>query len=317
MTDLELEHLLNSAHDAMHNHALGVSESLFRTVLSTLDASPNVSTRNTLFIRAYSGLSFCLTRSSQFVEAEKIAEKSVTLVCDSTPYYAAADAYYFFALAKYYLSDFAVALPILQKSYALAETHHDAKLLGRAANTIANIFFNLGDYLKATEYYQISLAQMRLIGNQSGIAMALNNIGVVFRTTHNLSSALEVQEESLNIRRHINEVSGIAMSLNNIANIYSDLSDYKAALVVANESLIIHQTLNDPYGTALSLNIVARCHASLGDVQTAHDHHWQSLLLRLKIKDRFGEILTYLDLGELYAKNPSLPRRFPPELSTN
>jgi hypothetical protein len=55
----------------------------------------------------------------------------------------------------------------------------------------------------------------------------------------------------------------------------------------------------------------------LNDFQLAFESHWQSLLLHLKIKDRVGEVLTYLSLGKLYAKNPLLPKRFPPEPSTD
>lgn len=310
-----IEHSLHSAHEAIRRNELDISESLFKSVLSTLSTLPDSSTKNTLFIQACSGLSFCLSRACRFEEAESTAARAVSLLNETTPYDRAADAYYFLALAKYYLSCFSDALPLLQKSHALAETHHDAKRLGRAANTTANIFFNLGDFTQAIEYYQISLTQMRSINNQSGIAMALNNIGVVFRANKDLKSALEVHEESLSIRRQINETSGIAMSLNNIANIYFDMCDFSKALTFAQESLSLHQQLNDAYGSALSLNIAARCHRYIGNLQIAFDYHWQSLLIRLKIKDRFGEILSYLDLGELYLENSSLPRRFPPDLS--
>jgi hypothetical protein len=65
------------------------------------------------------------------------------------------------------------------------------------------------------------------------------------------------------------------------------------------------------------MNIIGSCYQGLNDIQSAFEAHWQSLLLRLKIKDRVGEVLTYLSLGELYAKYPSLPKRFPPEPSTD
>lgn len=317
MPELEIEKALISAREAMHNNALDISESHFRAALSALDTLPDSSTKSNLLIQAYSELSFCLTRQSRFAEAEQVSALAIELLNDSTPYQYAADAYYFFALAKYYLSEFSDALPLLRKSYALAETNGDAKLLGRAANTIANIFLNLGDYTKATEYYQISLAQMRLANNQSGIAMVLNNIGAVFRNTNDLKSALEVHEEALSIRQRIDELSGIAMSLNNIANIYLDMSDFEKALNIAKESLSFHQTLNDLYGTALSLNIIGTCYKHLNDFHAAFDYHWQSLMIRLKIKDRIGEILTYLSLGDLYAEYPLLPPRFPPVPSTD
>ncbi len=315
MNELDLEHLLDSAHEALHNNALDSSESQFRAVLSTLITIPDSPTKTNLLIRAHNGLSFCLCRQSRFLESEEVGAKAVALLSDETPYTLAANAYYFFGLAKYYLSKFDEALPLIQQSYTISEQHQDAKLTGRAANTIANIFFNFGDYKTATEYYQISLAQMRHAENDSGIAMALNNIGVVFRTIGDLKSALEVHEESLTIRRRINEVSGVAMSLNNIANIYLDLHDYEKALEFAKESLMLHEKLNDSYGLALSINIVGSCYQGLNDFQSAFESHWESLLLRLKIKDRVGEVLTCLSLGELYAKYPSLPKRFPPEPS--
>jgi tetratricopeptide (TPR) repeat protein len=312
-----LEHTIDLAFEKMSLNALGDSEALFREALLNLSSLPDSPAKTNLLIRAHSGLSFCLCRQSRFLESEEVGAKALALLSNETPYALAANAYYFFGLAKYYLCKFDEALPLIQQSYTISEQHKDAKLTGRAANTIANIFFNFGDYKTATEYYQISLAQMRQVQNDSGIAMALNNIGVVFRTIGDLTSALEVHEESLSIRRRINEVSGIAMSLNNIANIHLDLHDYPTALAVVKESLALHETLSDTYGTALSLNIVGSCYQGLNDIQSAFEAHWQSLLLRLKIKDRVGEVLTYLSLGELYAKYPSLPKRFPHEPSTD
>ncbi len=315
MNELDLAQSLDFAFEKMSLNALDESNALFREVLSNLVALHDTSTKTTLLIRANYGLSSCLCRLSQFSEAEAFGSRAVSLISGETPYAIAASAYYFFGLAKYYLCKFDEALPLIQQSYNLSEQYHDATLTGRAANTIANIFFNFGDYKMATEYYQKSLAQVRRAGNESGIAMTLNNIGVVFRTIGDLTSALEVHEESLSIRRRINEISGVAMSLNNIANIYLDLHDYQKALMFAKESLAIHETLKDSYGTALSLNIIGSCYKGLNDFQSAFELHWQSLLLRLKIKDRVGEVLTYLSLGELYAKQPSLPKYFPPEVS--
>ncbi len=315
MTTFEIEHLLDLAFEKLSLNALGDSEALFREAVSNISSLPDSPTKTNLLIRAHSGLSFGLCRQSQFLESEEVGAKAVALLSDETPYTLAANAYYFFGLAKYYLCKFDEALPLVQQSYTISEQHQDAKLTGRAANTIANIFFNFGDYKTATEYYQMSLAHMRQVQNDSGIAMALNNIGVVFRTIGDLKSALEVHEESLTIRRRINETSGIAMSLNNIANIHLDLHDYPTALAVVKESLALHDTLNDSYGAALSLNIIGSCYQGLNDFHSAFESHWQSLLIRLKIKDRVGEVLTYLSLGELYAKYPSLPKRFPPEPS--
>ncbi len=315
MTAFEIEHVLDLAFEKMRLNSLDESESLFREALSMLPALPDTSSKVNLLIRATHGLSFCLCRQSQFSEAETVGASAFSHVSDETPYDLAAHAAYFFGLAKYYLCKFDEALPLIQQSYTISEQHQDAKLTGRAANTIANIFFNFGDYKTASEYYQISLTQMRRVENDSGIAMALNNIGVVFRTIGDSKSALEVHEESLSIRRRINEISGIAMSLNNIANIHLDLHDYPTALTVVKESLALHETLKDSYGEALSLNIIGSCYQGLNDFQSAFESHWQSLLLRLKIKDRVGEVLTCLSLGELYAKYPLLPKRFPPEPS--
>jgi len=312
-----LEHTIDLAFENMSLNALTESESLFREVVSNISSLGDSPAKTNLLIRAKSGLSFCLCRQSKFSEAEEVGAEAIALLSNDTPYKLAANAYYFFGLAKYYLCKFDESLPLIQQSHTISEQHHDAKLTGRAANTIANIFFNFGDYKTATEYYQMSLMQMRQVQNDSGIAMTLNNIGVVFRTIGDLKSALEVHEESLSIRRRINEVSGIAMSLNNIANIHLDLHDYPTALAVVKESLALHDTLNDSYGAALSLNIIGSCYQGLNDFQSAFESHWQSLLIRLKIKDRVGEVLTYLSLGELYAKYPSLPKRFPHEPSTD
>ena len=110
-------------------------------------------------------------------------------------------------------------------------------------NNIGLVYDNQGNYAKALEYYEKSLAiDLKVFGeNHPDTAMSYNNIGGVYYDQGNYAKALEFLNKALAIKL---KVSGenhpdTAASYNNIGGVYDAQGNYAKALEYSEKSLAI------------------------------------------------------------------------------
>ncbi|HEY9881365.1 MAG TPA: tetratricopeptide repeat protein [Leptolyngbyaceae cyanobacterium] len=77
------------------------------------------------------------------------------------------------------LGDYPKALNYYQQSLAIHQAISDRSGEGGSLNNIGFIYDSLGDYFKALDYYQRSLAISQAISDRSGEGTTLNNIGFI------------------------------------------------------------------------------------------------------------------------------------------
>jgi CHAT domain-containing protein len=86
-----------------------------------------------------------------------------------------------------------------------------------------------GDYAKALDYFQKSLAINEAIGDRQGVANSLNSIGIVKRHQRDYPQALDYLRKSLAIKEELGDRAGIAVMLYNIGRVYYRQGDYAGA----------------------------------------------------------------------------------------
>ncbi|WP_353737611.1 MULTISPECIES: tetratricopeptide repeat protein, partial [unclassified Microcystis] len=64
---------------------------------------------------------------------------------------------------------------------------------------LGNVYYSLGEYQKAIEFHQQSLAITREIGDRGGEAASYNNLGTVYRSLGEYQKAIEFYQQSLAI----------------------------------------------------------------------------------------------------------------------
>ena len=74
----------------------------------------------------------------------------------------------------------------------------------------------MGEYKKALDYYQQSLAIEKQIGNKLEQGQTLNNIAGVYEDLGEYAKALNYYQQSLAIKKQIGDKSGEGTTLNNI-----------------------------------------------------------------------------------------------------
>ena len=179
------------------------------------------------------------------------------------------------------------------------------------ANSLGNLglaYYSLGDYPRAIDYHQQSLAIQREIGNRSGIGNSLNNLGLAYYSLGDYPRAIDYHHQSLAIQREIGNRFGIANSLGNLGNVYYSLGEHQRTIDYYQQSLAIQREIGNRSGIANSLGNLGLAYYSLGDYPRAIDYHQQSLAIQREIGNRSGIGNSLNNLGLAYYSLGDYPR---------
>ncbi|WP_375329582.1 tetratricopeptide repeat protein [Microcystis sp. BLCC-F210] len=197
---------------------------------------------------------------------------------------------YYQTLADYYLE----LVTVYQQQEEQTNWKYTASL-----TSLGNVYYSLGEYQKAIEFHQQSLAIDREIGDRGGEAKSYDNLGNVYYSLGEYQKAIEFHQQSLAIEREIGDRGGEAASYNNLGNVYYSLGEYQKAIEFHQQSLAIEREIGDRGGEAASYNNLGNVYYSLGEYQKAIEFHQQSLAIKREIGDRGGEAKSYNNLGNI------------------
>ncbi|MCA2792504.1 MAG: tetratricopeptide repeat protein, partial [Microcystis sp. M112S2] len=150
---------------------------------------------------------------------------------------------YYQTLADYYLE----LVTVYQQQEEQTNWNYAASL-----TSLGNAYNYLGEYQKAIEFYQQSLAIKREIGDRGGEAKSYIGLGNVYRSLGEYQKAIEFHQQSLAIEREIGDRGGEAKSYNNLGNVYDSLGEYQKAIEFYQQSLAIKREIGDRGGEANS-----------------------------------------------------------------
>nr|WP_277882295.1 tetratricopeptide repeat protein [Microcystis wesenbergii] len=200
---------------------------------------------------------------------------------------------YYQTLADYYLE----LVTVYQQQEEQTNWNYAASL-----SSLGNVYYSLGEYQKAIEFYQQSLAITREIGDRGGEAKSYMGLGNVYDSLGEYQKAIEFHQQSLAIKREIGDRWGEAASYNNLGNVYQSLGEYQKAIEFHQQSLAIKREIGDREGEADSYGNLGAVYYSLGEYQKAIEFYQQSLAILREIGDRGGEANAWFNLGLTYYK---------------
>ncbi|MFN9673328.1 MAG: tetratricopeptide repeat protein [Microcystis sp.] len=150
---------------------------------------------------------------------------------------------YYQTLADYYLQ----LVTVYQQQEDKTNWKYTASL-----TSLGNVYNSLGEYQKALEFHQQSLAIFREIGDRGGEGNSYNNLGTVYNSLGEYQKAIEFYQQSLVIKQEIGDRAGASSSYYNLGNVYSCLREYQKALEFYQQSLAIFREIGDRKGEAKS-----------------------------------------------------------------
>ncbi|MCZ8290028.1 tetratricopeptide repeat protein [Microcystis sp. LE19-59.1C] len=195
-----------------------------------------------------------------------------------------------------------LAIEYYQKAIDLQKELNLELDLVASLNSLAGIYYCLGEYQKAIEFHQQSLAITREIGDRGDEAKSYMGLGTVYCSLGEYQKALEFYQQSLAIKREIGDRGGEANSYMGLGTVYTSLGEYQKAIKFHQQSLAITREIDDRGDEAISYMGLGTVYTSLGEYQKAIEFYQQSLAIKREIGDRRGEAKSWFNLGFTYYK---------------
>ena len=202
----------------------------------------------------------------------------------------------------YYLGNYPKAIDYQEQSLAIAREIKDRKGEGNALSNLGIAYDSLGNYPKAIDYQEQSLAISREIKDRKAEGNALGNLGIAYGSLGNYPKVIDYQEQRLAIAREIKDRQGEGAALGNLGIAYDFLGNYPKAIDYQEQSLAISREIKDRRHEGSALGNLGNAYSSLGNYLKAIDYHEQRLAIAREIKDRNGERGALNNLGVALAK---------------
>lgn len=156
-------------------------------------------------------------------------------------------------------------------------------------------YSNLGEYPKAVQYLEESLALKRALGTDNE-SPQLNSLALTYYRMGDSQKALDYYGQALEIRRRIGDKNGQAFTLAGIGATVLLRDEYQHSIDLFKQALALWSELKDPQQQALALNNIGAVYTRLGDDRLALEYYQRSLPLRQSTGNRPGEAATRQNL---------------------
>ena len=188
----------------------------------------------------------------------------------------------------------------LEKSIAIHKEIRDRNGEAYCYGSLGTVYISLGEYKKAREHLEKSLAIHREIGNRKGEANCFETFGTVYRLLGEYKKAREQLEKSIAIYKEIRDRNREAACYGSLGTIYQSVSEYEKAKEHLEKSLAIHKEIGNGVGEAASYANLGAMYTSVDEYEKASKHLNKSLAIYKEIGDRNGEATSYSNLGTVY-----------------
>ncbi|MCA2507616.1 MAG: tetratricopeptide repeat protein [Microcystis sp. M54BS1] len=175
-----------------------------------------------------------------------------------------------------YRQELLLAIEYYQKAIDLQKELNLELDLVASLDSLASIYYSLGEYQKAIEFYQQSLAITRKIDDRGGEASSYNNLGSVYYSLGEYQKASEFHQQSLAIKREISDITGEAYSYLGLGNVYGSLGEYQKASEFYQKSLEIFQEMEYIIGEPKTLFNLGLTYYKLDRISEAKEAYLQA-----------------------------------------
>ncbi|MFN8446486.1 MAG: BTAD domain-containing putative transcriptional regulator [Caldilineaceae bacterium] len=247
---------------------------LARQSRTLLEISPQEGRADCALAYCVEGLSFW--RSGNLAEARQAMHASMELSLAVQDLFSLGRAYRYQGILVHDEGQHAEAL----KWYKLAEEVDRRQghpyAISSSLNNMGNLYFGLGDYDLAKDYWEQSLALTQQLSDRRSEAAVLSNLGLIEKVAGRLESAHELTIRALSIRRAVGDLSGATVTLANLGDIANQQGDYQQALAYHRESLTLCRQLNTTFTVSNALLGIGYAFLGLGQISEARSYFRQA-----------------------------------------
>ena len=169
---------------------------------------------------------------------------------------------------------------------------------GTAYNNLGDAYHDLGDLQKAIECFQLSLSIAEKTGNKNSKGRAYNNLGRVYHDLGDLQKATECFQLGLSIAEKIGNKDSEGTAYNNLGDAYRHLGDWQKAIECFQLSLSIAEKTGNKNSEGTAYSNLGLVYDDLGDLEKAIEFLQLSLSIAEKTGNKNSEGTTYNNLGK-------------------
>jgi tetratricopeptide (TPR) repeat protein len=153
-----------------------------------------------------------------------------------------------------------------------------SELRARALHAASSLATRQGDYDRAAELSEQSLALWEELGDVSGTARSLLSLGTVAAEQGDQERAISLSERAAELYRESGDRRGHALAVSNLGGIALERGEYAKAASLSEQAYGLFETLEDSEGMAFAL--VNQGYAALSE----HEHERALVLLRQALR---------------------------------
>lgn len=210
-----------------------------------------------------------------------------------------------FILETEYKSPDEIKSSIELKEKLLAELSGEDEISGYLLGSLGILYYQIGSYKKAIEYYEKALAISQEIGDRRGEGNYLGNLGIAYSAFGDARKSFEYYENALKIAQEIGDKRNEGAWLGHLGKDYHDLGEPRKAIEYYENALKIAQEIGDKTNEGIWLGNLGNAYRALCDARKSIEYYEKALKIAQEIGDkknegaRLGNLgIAYSDLGE-------------------
>jgi tetratricopeptide (TPR) repeat protein len=206
------------------------------------------------------------------------------------------------------LGDFDGAIQLYQQSLVTQEKLGDMHGMAQTFNSLGVMYVQKGEWDKATEFYRRSLAIEEQLGDVHGLAQTFGNLGAVYAQRGEWDKAIEFYQRSLAIKEQLGDVRGLAQTYNNLGLIYAGKGEWDKAIEFYQSSLATMEQLGDLHGMAQTYNNLGLVYADKGEWDKAIEFYQKALAIMERVGDSLGKSSALHNMAQIFVERGELDR---------
>lgn len=195
-------------------------------------------------------------------------------------------------------SEYNMALYYHHKALSLAvDTSLSRSPLAFTYLMLGGDHYDLGDYVKTSEYYFKSLQLYEQLNDPAGQIMAHNRLSKLYYKLKDFQRAKQHTAKAQSLNRNVNYVREIAISFNSLGNVYIETGVTDSALHYFKNTLFYFKKCGDVIGQAIACINLGDTYFQLyektkadPDLEEAYNYYQMSYMLNKKVDNKFGII---------------------------
>ncbi len=203
------------------------------------------------------------------------------------------------------------AIEYYERSLALKEKVGDEYGMAPTFHDLGLMYQYKGKLDKAIEYHERSLAIVERIGDEYGMSRVFNSLGDVYQAKGEWQRAIECYERSLATREKVGDEHGMATTLNSLGSVYRAKGEWERAIEYYERSLAVKEKMGDERGMAATFNNLVRVYQDKGEWEQAIECYERSLMLKEKMGDEYGMAVSCNNMAMLYRDQGRLQEAIP------